>query len=74
MTEARNDYPERKFLHDLSSPLGGLQLHLEALQMDLQRAGSQEVGEKIEKCLTLLQKVSRLLEERKAMILAAGKP
>jgi hypothetical protein len=66
--------PERKFLHDLSSPLGGLQLHLEALQMDVKKTGHPQMEQKIEKCLILLEKVSGLLAERKnALLTADGK-
>lgn len=61
---------ERKFLHDLSSPLAALQLYLETMAEDAnQNLKEGEEGDpRYQKCLLLLEKMTRLIEERRAVV------
>lgn len=57
---------EREFLHDLSSPLGALQLHLEHMA-ELFRKESPEhhLLARIEKAVSLIQKTNHLVTTRR---------
>ncbi len=57
---------EREFLHDLSSPLGALQLHLEHMA-DLFRKDSPQhpLLARVEKAVSLIQKTNLLVTERR---------
>ncbi len=57
---------ERDFLHDLSSPLGALQLHLEHL-LDLFRKNYGEHAElkRIEKAVDLVHKTGKMISTRR---------
>ncbi len=60
------DRTEREFLHDLSSPVGALQLHLEHL-LDLFRKNHKDHVEinRIEKAVQLIHKTGQLISMRR---------
>ena len=57
---------ERKFLHDISTPLAALQMNLESLAEDMKASGHDpESLKRIEKCIAIMGRVSDLLVARK---------
>jgi hypothetical protein len=61
---------EREFLHDLSSPAGALQLHLEYLKeiSKSEKLDLEKVREKLEKAVFLAQKISEIITFRREEI------
>lgn len=71
-TDAKPDpvLEERKFLHDIATPLGVAIGYSDILAMSLQKKGESCADEckKVEKVLKALQTVSTLLEARRSVI------
>jgi hypothetical protein len=59
---------ERKFLHDLATPLGGLYLLLKTLIEDAEEEGKKELATKLERCLGLSKKMGDLLNDRRTKL------
>lgn len=61
---------DRKFLHDISSPLSALRVHLELLVDAAKSAGPSDTLESLQKCQKLLDKCINQIQEQKTIILA----
>jgi hypothetical protein len=61
---------EKDFLHDLSSPAGAIQLHLEHLReiSKGEKVDFEKVKEMLEKAVSLVQKISELIAARREEI------
>jgi len=61
---------ERKFLHEISSPLAGLQMHLELLVAQAREKPDLDAQftQKLEKCLLLFEKTNKILAARKEVV------
>ena len=60
--------PERKFLHDIATPLGGLYLLLKTMIEDAEEEGRKEHAVKLERCLGLAKKMGDFLNERRSKL------
>jgi hypothetical protein len=68
MIKEEKDY-ERNFLHDLSSPLAGVQLVLETLVADVPKGDPTGMLRRIEIALRGVEKMKRLMEVRREDLL-----
>ena len=62
---------ERKFLHDISSPIGAALLYVEAMEEDIQKS-LPEVLPTVIKTKDLLKRIQTLLQERRQYLQSKG--
>lgn len=60
---------DRKFLHDISSPLTSLRIHLEILAEEAKTSGADNL-ESLQKCQKLLDKCIKQIQEQKNILVA----
>lgn len=61
---------ERKFLHDISSPLSTLMLMVEGLKDDMETKKMDEQAPQMTKVLALLVRVSEMIHARRKVLIS----
>lgn len=62
--------PERKFLHDLATPMGALYIVLHSLVEDARDVPDSPYLERLERCYKLSKRLNELLVERREQVQA----